>query len=139
MKAPSRAGAGHRMGRSGFTLIEVMVAVAIVGTAVVATLAAYGAELRALTRAGEVSTATALADDRLTTLALLGAHDLPRLPDSLRDGRFPAPFAAYSWAAETRRLPGHDLVEVTLVVTWSTGSHDVTTLLPAPGFRGAAR
>ena len=49
----------------GFTLLEGVVALAILGALAVASLGAVGANLRATERAGRVLTATALAEDRL--------------------------------------------------------------------------
>ena len=110
-------------------------AVAMVALAAVATMAAYGAELRALSRAAEVSAATALAEDRLTTVTLLAGGELPHLPDSLRRGRFGNAFPEYAWTAEAEELPGHNLVELTVSVSLPTGSHEIVTLLSPPGSR----
>lgn len=123
----------------GFTLLEVMVAVAIVGLAVVAWLSAYGSELRALSRAAEVSAATALAEDRLETIELMAPERLPNLPDSLRQGTFPEPLSQYRWDAKARTVAGRDLAEVSVIVTWANGSKALTTLLPVPSPTGLPR
>jgi len=124
----------HRAGpEGGFTLLEVIAAVAILSLVVVAWLAAMGSELRVLARAEGLATATALAEDRLAAVALLGRDALPILPDSLRGGEFGEPFRGYRWETETRSLPGKDLVEVTVAVSGPAGRQALTTVFPSPG------
>lgn len=119
----------------GFTLLEVLVAVAILGLSVVGWLAAYGSEFRALSRAAEVSTATALAQERLETIEVMAPDRLPNLPDSLRGGTFPKPLDQYRWEAKARAVSGRSLAAVTVTVVWGNGSKAITTLLPVPARR----
>jgi len=112
----------------GFTLIEVVVALALVGVAGVAALSAFGATLWAAGRSESRLTAAALAEERLGRLALLTATEARRLPDSLRAGRFGPPFEAYVWAARTqpvRDLP--DLIEVAVTVASAEDSFPLRT------------
>lgn len=125
--------AGHR----GFTLLEVIVAVVLVSTALVGWLATYGAELRTLSRTRVVAVAVELAEDRLTAIELYAADRLPALPDSLESGTFPAPFEDYAWTAESTSVPGTDLAEVSIRVDGPGAGHELTTVLPLPSLRRA--
>jgi prepilin-type N-terminal cleavage/methylation domain-containing protein len=73
--------------RRGFTLVESLIALTIVGLAAVSAVAAFGTELRTAERARRGLEAAALAEERLTMLELLPTHTLGRLPDSLSRGR----------------------------------------------------
>lgn len=112
---------GRRAGlRPGFTLLEAVVALAIVAVVTVAALAALGAELRTAGRAQAAVPAAALAQDRLAAIALLDVRDLDPLPDSVAEGRFAAPFEAYGWTAETRPVLGEGgLYDVVVRIEWS--------------------
>ena len=114
----------------GFTLLETVVALAIVSIAGIAALSALGAELRSAERTHRALEAEALAQDRLARLSLAGAEDLELLPDSLRHGTIAPPFGAYSWESTSREVPGDvGLFDVTVVVRWSDGSYEVRSRL----------
>src|SRR5436309_6691188 len=98
---PSR-GLSRGLGASGFTLLEVVVALAIVGIAGVAALEAFGAEVRGADKTQQALPAAALAEERLGRLALLATSELAHLPDSLSRGTFPAPLDRYRWVATGR-------------------------------------
>jgi type II secretion system protein I len=103
---------------NGFTLIEVVVALAIMGTASIAALASFGAMLATAGRGAERLETAELAQERLARLALLSPDELRHPPDSLARGAFPAPFEAYRWTARTQPLRDDpDLVDVTLEVS----------------------
>lgn len=121
---------------AGFTLVEVMVAVAILGLAAVGWLAAVGSQVRTMARASEVTVATALAQERLETIRLLAADRLPSLPDSLEEGTFRDALHGYRWEADARTLPGTKLAELTLTVSWDGGSRTLATLVPLPASGG---
>lgn len=114
----------------GFTLIEVAVAVVILAGALVAAMASYGSELRTLSRARDVNVAIELAEDRLAAIRLFARDRLPSLPDSLEDGAFPPPFDRMRWDAEAHALAGSQLAEVRVTVAWSTGAHEISTVMP---------
>jgi hypothetical protein len=77
---------------AGFALLEAVVAVTIVGLAVVSSLAAFGAQLRGADRARIALEAEALAQERLSALVLAQSAAVRSLPDSLRSGEFTPPF-----------------------------------------------
>jgi prepilin-type N-terminal cleavage/methylation domain-containing protein len=121
--------------RSGFTLLEVVIAILILSTALVGWVATFGSELRTLSQARTVVVAVELAEDRLAAIELYARNRLPSIPDSLRRGTFAAPFAEYGWTAESNSMSGQELVEVTVVVTGPGASHELRTVLPLPSLR----
>jgi prepilin-type N-terminal cleavage/methylation domain-containing protein len=116
--------------RPGFSLLEVIVALAIVGVTAVGALASVGAELRAAEDARTTLEAEALAVYRMATLEMLTAEQLQRIPDSLARGRFDPPFERYRWTATSDAVLGEEgLTEVELEVEWEGGSFPLRTLL----------
>ena len=110
------------MKRAGFTLLEAVVALAIVGTVAIGALEAYAAEARAATRARESAPAAAIARERLSRLELLDAHALRTLPESLSRGRLTDPIP-YEWSALAREVRGEpDLYEFSVDVRWADGA-----------------
>ena len=116
----------HRA-RNGFTLLEAAVAMTIVAIVGVSALAAFGADLRAASRAQQTLPAAALAIERLAVLKLVDAHTLRMLPDSLARGTFAKPFDNYSWRATAKEVRGEPaLVELTVRVEWAEGAYALT-------------
>ena len=116
--------------RPGFSLLEVIVALAIVGVTAVGALASVGAELRAAEDARTALEAEALAVHRMSTLEMLSAEQLQRIPDSLARGQFDPPFERYRWTARSEPVLGEEgLTEVDLEVQWEGGSFPLRTLL----------
>lgn len=98
--------------RQGFTLLEVMVALAILGTAVAALLSLLAAGTGLQHRAEVRVLAAELADERLQALVLDGEA-------AVGQGAFPPPHAAFRWNARRARGPvdGTVLAEVVVVGT----------------------
>jgi len=116
------------MTRRGFTLLEVVVALAIVGSVAVASLGALDQHFRVTRKGGEVTTAVVLATDRLDALRRAAMRRSSRLPDSLRRGRFPRPLEAYSWDADLK--PARDrrgLFDLAVTVSWEGGSYPLAS------------
>lgn len=119
--------------RPGFTLLEAIVALAIVSITAIAALAALAAELRTADRVQRALPAAALADDRLAVLKLLPPKSLARLPDSIAGGRFEPPFDAYRWTASSREVPGTPGgYDVVVVVEWEDGEYTLQSRLYRP-------
>ena len=122
-----------RGSRPGFTLLEAMIALVILGLAAVAALSAFGTELRAADRARHALEAEALAAERLATVRLLGARELAPLPDSIARGRFAAPFESYHWTTTLRPVLGEPaLYSVVTTIAWERGTFAVQTRLYRP-------
>lgn len=111
----------------GFTILEAVVALAIVGLSGVAALEAVAGETRGIERSREAYTLSALAQDRLAVVTILPTEDLNPLPDSLARGTFSEPFKDYRWTATLRPVLGHrDLYDMAVVVTGARSDYTVT-------------
>ena len=114
--------------RRGFTLLEAVAALVVVGLSAAASLAAAGGELRGEGRVEHALTAAALAQQRLATLRLLSRKELERLPDSLGRGAFPAPLDRYHWRASSALVRGEaDLFALRVQVEWENGAYAIET------------
>lgn len=126
--------------RRGFTLIESVVALAIVGAVAVSVLELLSADLRGAEKARTALIASSLGRARLARLELATAAELPSLPDSLRRGRFDSPFEAYSWNASAVAISGElDLYDARVAVTGPNGATEIRTRLYRPVPQVAAR
>ncbi|HVE79172.1 MAG TPA: prepilin-type N-terminal cleavage/methylation domain-containing protein [Gemmatimonadaceae bacterium] len=141
-RVASRRAASTRV-RRGFTLLEALVALVIVGTAVAAALAAFSAAMRVGSQVGGHAQAVALADARLSELSILSA-DSVRYYARPREGSFPAPFDAYRWTARLQpRRESPALLRAQVVVSWRQGEYALATEFfrvdRLPGARWRAR
>lgn len=138
-----RGTAGEARGirsQRGFTLLEAVVALTIVGLAGVSALAAFGTELRTAERARRAVEGGALAQDRLATLEWLAPSALALLPDSLARGNFPAPFEQYAWSAKARAVIDQEgLYDLSTTVTWDDGSLTLDGRVYRPGAETGSR
>ena len=117
----------------GFTILEAVVALAIVGLSGVAALEAVGGETRSIDRSREAYITSALAQDRLAAVTILPPEDLNPLPDSLARGTFPEPFRDYRWTVTFEPVPGQrDLYDIAVVVTGARSDYTVTARLYRP-------
>ena len=119
-----------RRARRGITLLEAVVAVAIVGMTSVAALESVGGELRTAERARRAIEVEALATSRLEFMDLLTDRELLSLPDSVEKGQFAAPLDDYAWTTTSTPLseqPG--VYDVRVTVRWPSGSYTLRTYL----------
>jgi prepilin-type N-terminal cleavage/methylation domain-containing protein len=127
-----------KLARRGFTLLEAVAALAILGIAGVAALEAVGGELRAADRARAAITVSALAQDRLAAVSLLPITELQPLADSVAHGTFAAPFQSYSWSTDVRPVLGErDLYDVNVEVFSENTRYALATRLYRPSLGGA--
>lgn len=112
-------------GRRGFTLLEAVVALVVVGLAATSALGAFAADARAVTHARQALVAETLARQRLAVLELAaseGAGAGGRLPDSLARGSFASPLDGYGWISSAQRVPGEPgLLALHVEVSWAGG------------------
>ena len=116
--------------RRGITLLEAVVAVAIVGMTSVAALESVGGEMRTAERARRAIEVEALATSRLEVMDLLTDRELLALPDSIEKGEFTPPLDEYSWTTTSTPLsedPG--VYDVRVTVTWPSGNYTLRTYL----------
>jgi prepilin-type N-terminal cleavage/methylation domain-containing protein len=118
--------------RRGFTLVEAVVALLIVAVALVPLLASARQALRGEAKVGPARAAVALAEARMEELALLPADSLAAYL-SPREGRFPAPFAAWKWSALMRGEPQSPaLIRAAVIVDGPGGSYSLETTFNRP-------
>jgi prepilin-type N-terminal cleavage/methylation domain-containing protein len=119
--------------RNAFTLMEVVVAVIIVGMTSVATLSAFAAELRTAETSRSALEAASLAENRIAIAEVLPAEDLLSLPDSSKSGRFEPPFEHYAWTTTVKPVVNEkDLFGVTVNVTGINGNYAIGTRIYRP-------
>jgi type II secretory pathway pseudopilin PulG len=110
--------------RRGVSLLEAVVAVAIVGMTSVGALEAVGGDMRTAERARRAIEAEALATSRLEFMDLLNDNELQALADSVAQGKFAAPLDEYSWKTTSAPLSDQaGVYDVRVTVTWPTGSY----------------
>jgi type II secretory pathway pseudopilin PulG len=114
--------------RRGITLLEAVAAIAIVGTTSVAALEAAGGEMRTAERARRAIEVEELATSRLEFMNLLTSTELQALPDSVSNGKFPAPFDQYTWITTSTPISDpNGLYDIRISVNWSGGSYALRT------------
>jgi prepilin-type N-terminal cleavage/methylation domain-containing protein len=113
--------------RRGFTLLEALVALMILATAVTAALAAFGAGLRTAAGVHAHAIGVRLAEARVSELALLPTDSLTYYAEG-REGRFGEPLGAFAWQARVTRVSETEgLLRTVVVVTWSGGDYRLST------------
>jgi general secretion pathway protein I len=95
----------------GFTLLEVLVAVAILAIAMVAILKANVQSLETLTKSRETSTASLLAASKLAEIEAAGIANWSEL-----QGDFAEDYPDYVWEVETSSTEVEGLVRVVVMV-----------------------
>ena len=119
--------------RSGFVLLEAVVALAILGVTSIVLLQVRSQQIRVATQARELLTAQALAEDRVSALRLLDYELLADPPDSLMGGSFQEPFEAFSWTAAVDLMEDeYDLFGVEVVVVGPVERFPLRTLVHRP-------
>jgi len=121
------------MRRSGFVLLEAVVALAILGMASIVLLQVRAQQIRVATQARELLTAQALAEDRISAIRMLDYELLADPPDSLMAGVFPDPFEAFSWQAQIALMEDeYDLFGVEVEVLGPAERFPLRTLMHRP-------
>ena len=111
-----------RSDRSGFSLLEAMLTLAILGMVAASVLAAFSTNLRTAFRARAQLEAAALAETTLTRARMLTETELDRFAE--REPRiFEAPFDDYRWTMSISRVDGEPrLFQATVMVSSSEAS-----------------
>ena len=118
--------------RSGFTVLEALIALVIIGFAVVTTAEALGGGLRAEGQVSRHLEAVALAESRMNELGALLRDSTAYYADG-RDGVFAPPFESYRWRATIQPVPNvRSLIHANVSVTWERGSYALETLFYRP-------
>jgi type II secretory pathway pseudopilin PulG len=117
-----------RRTRAGFSLLEAVAAVAIVGLTAVGALESVGGNMRTAEKAKRAAEAEALATSRLDFMDLLNDRELQALPDTVEKGTFAAPLNQYTW--KTTSTPVSEqagVYDIRITIEWPTGSYTVRT------------
>ena len=128
-----------RRAEAGLLLLEAMVALVLLGLAVVAMLQLLSGTADAAARARVHTEALALAQselDRLVSSAAVGS-----LAAEETEGAFPPPFERYRYAVTSARVGEQRLIEIRVRITWpelGAGAVDLLTRT-VPGVGEAGR
>ena len=112
-----RAAARSRR-RSGFTLIEMIVAAILLFVGVVAALEGIAASTRSAGMANELTVATLLAQKHFAEMEV----DTSQLSGGAQNGDFTDEYAGYHWDQNVETTDFTNLVKVTLTISWSSGA-----------------
>jgi len=103
--------------RSGFTLVEILAAFAILGGAFVLLLAANSSAAKKEGSARKMFIASMLSREILTKTEIQGYPELGQ--DS---GNFEEPFEEFSWKQDVSTSPWPEILVVTITVSWPEGT-----------------
>ncbi len=118
-------------GKSGFTLIEVMVSAVLLGIGITAALGALRHSVLATRRAEEYSLAAILAQSKLEEAKLLASQGLTN-----DRGDFSPDYPDIQWEQEVIEGPESNLDQVTIRIIWTSSgqeqTYELTTYLYVP-------
>lgn len=107
----------------GFTLLEVLVALAILSTTLVLAYRGIAEALAAQERADRWTEAAYLGEELLRE----AASGFPETGDT--EGRFPPPREGFTWRRSVRQALHADAREIHVTVAWTTRAREETLLL----------
>lgn len=114
--------------RAGFSLLEAVAAIAIVGITSVSALEAVGSDMRTAEKSRRALEAEALATSRLDFMGLLTDRELQALPDTVESGKFDKPLDEYSWKTTSTPVAEQaGVYDIRITIEWPTGSYTVRT------------
>lgn len=117
---------------AGFTLAEAVVALVIMGAALVPLLGAVSRGVRAQADVGGAVEAVALAEARMGQLEMLPLDSIPAYLQP-REGVFPAPFGRYRWRALVRpRADAPAVLQAGVVVLYDGREYSLETYFHRP-------
>lgn len=125
--------------RSGYTLLELMVASAILAVGLTVVMRSFTAGIGSLRVSEQRSVATILAQQRLAEI-----QALTTLEDKTDSGSVEPPWDAYRWQSEIRTMEEYpDLKQVRVVVAWRTSEEQMddvtlTTIMRPPSTESEA-
>ncbi len=131
---PPDAGVRHRFTRSGpagrvsatgrgFTLLEVLVALAIMAIATTLVMQLFSADLRAIARSGDVTSAAVRGDSRIREIIAEPSLEEKTWTEETEDGYRMDIAVSEVMKPRTDNLPVK-LMEVTLTIRWTEGTKE---------------
>ncbi|HSL98787.1 MAG TPA: prepilin-type N-terminal cleavage/methylation domain-containing protein [Candidatus Limnocylindria bacterium] len=107
----------------GFTLLEVLVSLAILSATLITAYQVTSGALAAEQRAGAWTTAILLGEEKLQEVT----ETFPEVQET--NGTFPDPHTEYAWRLIVKQALHPDAREVYLTVSWETGGDGETIML----------
>ncbi len=107
--------------RRGFTLLEVLVALAVLGSSFAVLLAAHSSAVRQEAHARHLMTASTLARELITR------SEIGDLPEYGSDGGEFEEVPGYAWERLVEATPFPGVLEVRVRVTWRQGGRETAT------------
>lgn len=104
----------------GFTLIEIMMAVAILSFGLVLVLQSFATALEGLKGARRVSAASSLLEEKMEELKEK-AREENGMAEGPLSGEFDKEYKGYKWDASVKPGPVAELNELELTVSWTDG------------------
>ncbi|MBN2645970.1 MAG: prepilin-type N-terminal cleavage/methylation domain-containing protein [Desulfuromonadaceae bacterium] len=101
---------------NGFTLLEVMIALAILGTVLIACLTLANRCIRSQELVRHLTTGSLLAQQKMSELEMAAQQGLLSMTDD--EGVWDAPYANYRWSAHFRETPVEGVLQITVTVLW---------------------
>ncbi|MCG3113091.1 MAG: prepilin-type N-terminal cleavage/methylation domain-containing protein [Candidatus Manganitrophus sp. SB1] len=105
--------------QSGFTLIEIMVSLAVLAIALTVLLGLRNRDIALSAYSGHLTEATLLARQRISEVSFAGFPDL-----GAREGDFGEEYPNYKWKEEVKQTPYEVVRELNLEVLWKEGGRE---------------
>lgn len=122
------------MNSRGFTLLEAMIALAVIAVALVSLLALGNRSIGVRARLQRLTEATLLAQDKMSEIETLSGEG--RITDfSNEDGSFAKPFEGYRWQVSYADTPVASVKMVTVLVLWGDAAKNEDVELTSFLFR----
>ncbi len=115
-------GGGTARGRRGFTLLEILVALVVLGVALTALLQLEALGVRLRSQAQELTLATFLAQAKMTDVELDALKQFPE--PGTTSGDFGEAYPGYRWEVIVSETPYPMVREVRVRVLWPAGARD---------------
>jgi general secretion pathway protein I len=102
--------------QNGFTLLEVMIALAIISIALISLLSLATSSINVNARLQKITQATLLAQEKMTDVEAKIRNSNTESPDE--EGEFNEPFVEFRWRTVFEETPFPPLRMVTVIVAW---------------------
>lgn len=121
------------MNRSGFSLIEALFALVLLGAVAIAALSATGSHSSTALRAERNAEAAILAEYEISRISALSPDELRSMPGELENPPFDPPLDRYHSVWRISGMPSDiSVLNVSVAVLWNEGRFDLQTLLYRP-------
>jgi general secretion pathway protein I len=121
---------GFRPSGNGFTLLEVLVALAVLGIALVAVFQLFSSNLRGLVASGDYANAVIKAESKMREILDEDTLEEKTWSETTQDGYRIDASVTGAAAERTENLPV-ELLEINLAVHWTSGAKERTFTLKA--------